>query len=176
MLEDPKYPVHPPTALDLCLDSFSLDNTVEWKRHIDVSGEPLVASLVENTPLVTRKVEKGGYTVDEIFAFGAACLQYKAGWNMVFTQHRLDVLICPGAEKTAVPHDTWGTPPYTVPWSLTEYPAVILPVGRVMKDIDRNDLAPSASPRPSKWSTALRRPSKWSLEATRTRSLSQRVV
>ncbi|KAK7950876.1 uncharacterized protein PG986_006604 [Apiospora aurea] len=195
MLEDPKYPVHPPvrrtmessaqalaqagheiiplhdfpsleTALDLCLDSFSLDNTVEWKRHIDVSGEPLVASLVENTPLVTRKVEKGGYTVDEIFAFGAACLQYKAGWNMVFTQHRLDVLICPGAEKTAVPHDTWGTPPYTVPWSLTElssssrcksaklsntpwqYPAVILPVGRVMKDIDRNDLAPSASPRP----------------------------
>ncbi|KAK8055717.1 hypothetical protein PG993_000944 [Apiospora rasikravindrae] len=125
ILEDPKYPIHPPvrrtmessaqalaqagheilplrdfpsleTAMDLGLDSFSFDNTVEWKRHIDVSGEPLVPSLVDNTPLLTRKVEKGGYTIDEIFAFNAACLQYKAGWNMVFARHGLDVLICPG--------------------------------------------------------------------------------
>ncbi|KAK8050124.1 hypothetical protein PG994_011854 [Apiospora phragmitis] len=177
ILEDPKFPVHPPVcrtmessaqvlaqagheviplhgfpslevAMNLGLDSFSFVNTVEWRRHLDVSGEPIVPSLVDNMPFITRRIEKGGYSIDEIFAFNLACLQYKAAWNAVFVRHKLDFLICPGAETTAIPHDTWGTPPYTVVWSLTECPAVILPVGQAMKNMDRNDLAPSASPRP----------------------------
>ncbi|KAK7970144.1 hypothetical protein PG996_001421 [Apiospora saccharicola] len=177
MLEDAKFPVHPPvrramessaqalaqaghdviplselpsleTGLELGLDACSFDNTVEWKKHVDVSGEPLVPSLHDNLPLLTRKVDKGGYTIDEIFAHNATKLQYKAGWNVVFARHQLDVLLCPGAETTAVPHDTIGAPPYTSLFSLLEFPAVILPVGRAMKDVDRDDLAPASSLRP----------------------------
>lgn len=149
MLEDPNFPVHPPVrralessaqalaqagheviplpelpsleaGMDLGLDAFSFDNTVEWKKHVDASGEPLVPSLRDNLPLLTRKVEAGGYTLDDIFAFNAARLMYKAGWNAVFARHQLDVLICPGAETTAVPHDTIGAPPYGSVWSLVE--------------------------------------------------------
>ncbi|KAK8138059.1 general amidase GmdB [Apiospora sp. TS-2023a] len=183
MLEDAKFPVHPPvrramessaqalaqagheviplselpsleTGLELGLDACSFDNTVEWKKHVDVSGEPVVPSLRDNLPLLTRKVDKGGYTIDDIFAHNAAKLQYKAGWNVVFARHQLDVLICPGAETTAVPHDTIGAPPYTSLFSLLEFPAVILPVGRAMKDVDRDDLAPAASLRPCRNSDA----------------------
>ena len=85
-----------------------------------MSGEPLVPSVRDNLPLLTRKVDKGGYSIDDIFAYKAASLQYRAAWNAVFARHGLDVFLCPGAETTAIPHDIIGAPPYTAVWSLLE--------------------------------------------------------
>ncbi|KAH1783414.1 hypothetical protein KXV85_010162, partial [Aspergillus fumigatus] len=38
--------------------------------------------------------------------------------------------------NTAVPHDTFGWPPYTVIWNLLDYPACIIPYGEACKELD----------------------------------------
>lgn len=34
-------------------------------------------------------------------------------WSRLWRKHQIDAVICPGAQGTAVPHDTFGLPPYT---------------------------------------------------------------
>ena len=41
-------------------------------------------------------------------------------WHQVWVQEKLDVLLAPGAQNTAVPHDTYAWPPYTVMWNLLD--------------------------------------------------------
>lgn len=41
-------------------------------------------------------------------------------WRELYVREKLDVVLCPGAQNTAVPHDTYGWPPYTVIWNLLD--------------------------------------------------------
>ncbi|ODV85728.1 hypothetical protein CANARDRAFT_27824 [[Candida] arabinofermentans NRRL YB-2248] len=49
-------------------------------------------------------------------------------WSQVFIEHKLDVLLCPGAPHGAVKHDTYGIAPYTGVWNAVDYPALIIPL------------------------------------------------
>lgn len=112
------------TAFDLACDSFSFDNSKQVMKHIQAGGEPVINSLVKTMHTVNRKPE--GYTVDEVFDFNVARLEYKSAWNKLFVDNQLDVILCPGAQNTAVPHDEYGTPPYTALWNLLEVRALSL--------------------------------------------------
>lgn len=59
-----------------------------------------------------------GYTLEELYDLNVARASYTERWNEVFVNNKLDVLLAPGAENTAVPHDTYGNAPYTGVWNL----------------------------------------------------------
>ncbi|KAE8382458.1 amidase signature domain-containing protein [Aspergillus bertholletiae] len=110
--------------------------------HIDhtvASGEPLVASVAKlANPMFTGPLpvdhELGVF--DKIEGLHKARKAYAEEWRRTWVQHNLDVLLAPGAQNTATPHDTYGWPPYTVIWNLLDYPACILPYGKASKALD----------------------------------------
>lgn len=143
---DPSYPIHPPVmralseavkrltnagimvipltntpslqpAKELCSDYWSLDNSKTFLKFISDSGEPMIPSLAKTIDLVNKKPS---YTIDELFDINVARATYKGLWNRVWAEHELDVILCPGAQNTAVPHDTYGLPIYTCVWNLLE--------------------------------------------------------
>ena len=77
----------------------------------------MIPSLAKTIDAVNKKPS---YTLDEVFDINVAKMGYKKLWNQVFAEQNLDVILCPGAQNTAVPHDTYGFPPYTCVWNLLE--------------------------------------------------------
>ncbi|RFU30110.1 hypothetical protein B7463_g6202, partial [Scytalidium lignicola] len=171
---DPEYPVSPPVAraiatavevlqaaghtivplIDtpsfkesdyLCRAFFSLDNTKVAFQHIKASGELMVQSVKNTLFIVDAKPE--GYTLEELFDLNVARASYSERWNNVFMDNKLDVVLAPGAETTAVPHDTYGNAPYTGLWNVLNYPGVVIPFLKADKTIDTNDLYPPGAVR-----------------------------
>lgn len=64
--------------------------------------------------------KKDKYTLEDVFDLNLAWGGYKAEWQKIWTEHELDVILTPGAENTAVLHDTYGIPVYTMVWNLLE--------------------------------------------------------
>jgi amidase len=91
--------------------------------HIVSSGEPMVPSVAKmSSPMFT-----GPFPVDmelppyeKIDALHKARQRYADAWRRVWVEHGLDVVLAPGAQNTAVPHDTYGWPPYTLIWNLLD--------------------------------------------------------
>ncbi|KAJ5659364.1 hypothetical protein N7507_005815 [Penicillium longicatenatum] len=107
--------------------------------NIKSSGEPLVTSVARfDSPMFT-----GPFPVDmELDAFGKIQKLHEArhrvnnAWRQVWVDQKLDVVLAPGAQNTAVAHDTYGWPPYTVMWNVLDYPACIIPFGKASKELD----------------------------------------
>ncbi|KAH8803652.1 amidase [Xylogone sp. PMI_703] len=171
---DPEYPVSPPVARAittavkileaaghtivllkntpalkesdrLCRALFSLDNTKVPFQHIKASGEPFIRSVEKTLFIVDAKPK--GYTLEELYDLNVARASYNERWNNVFVHNKLDVVLCPGAETTAVPHDTYGNAPYTGLWNVLNYPGVMIPFLKADKSIDTEDLYPSGAKR-----------------------------
>jgi hypothetical protein len=49
-----------------------------------------------------------------LFDLNVAKAEFAAKMRLVFLENDLDVIIGPGYQATAVPHDTFGVPNYTV--------------------------------------------------------------
>ncbi|KAL3496408.1 fatty-acid amide hydrolase [Aspergillus germanicus] len=107
--------------------------------HIAASGEPVVPSVAKmSSPMFT-----GPFPVDmelppyeKIDALHKARQRYADAWRRAWVANGLDVVLAPGAQNTAVPHDTYGWPPYTLIWNLLDYPACIIPYGKASKEMD----------------------------------------
>ncbi|OJJ68039.1 hypothetical protein ASPBRDRAFT_185904 [Aspergillus brasiliensis CBS 101740] len=120
--------------------------------HIAASGEPPVKSVAAmSSPMFT-----GPFPVDmELPPFGKIDALHKArkayaeAWRKTWVENNLDVLLAPGAQNTAVPHDTFGWPPYTVVWNLLDYPACIIPYGKASKELDPEPMAITDGVQPS---------------------------
>lgn len=102
----------------LANDYWSLDNSKLALKHIAASGEPIIPSLLQTMSIMKRK--EAEYTLDDLWEINVACGEYKAAWHKVWVQNDLDVVLCAGAQTTAVPHDTYGLPHYTTVWNLLE--------------------------------------------------------
>lgn len=154
LIEDPVHPLHPPSvrslrtavqklqahgheivyltsappageALQLGSHFFSLDNTKVWLKHIRDSGEPIVPSVKATMGLVNKRPE--GYTVADVFDLNVQQADYIERWNKVWVENNLDVIIGPGSQQGAVPHDTYGTSPYTTMWNLMDVRVSVMP-------------------------------------------------
>lgn len=83
-------------------------------------GEPLVASVA----CQVHPFAQGGMPVspelsktDQFHHLNLARVIYAEAWKQVWLENGLDVVLAPPAVSTAVPHDTFGVPVYTVMWS-----------------------------------------------------------
>lgn len=105
-------------ALILAFAFFGLDDTPP--QHIAASGEPVVPSV--NQAMGAFHAVKSNFLDDCAHLEGikhVAALNVKRetiaeGWRKIWKEQKLDVVIGPPAQNTAVPHDTYGLPPYTL--------------------------------------------------------------
>lgn len=108
----------------LANDYWSLDNTKAVLKHIQASGEPIIPSLLRTIGIMKGKPKD--YTLDDLWEINVACGEYKAAWHKVWTENDLEVVLCAGAQTTAVPHDDYGLPHYTTVWNLLEVSRIVI--------------------------------------------------
>ncbi|KAJ5810238.1 general amidase-B [Penicillium pulvis] len=107
--------------------------------NIKSSGEPLVKSVARfDSPMFTGPfpVDMELDTFEKINKLHKARTRVNNAWRQVWVDQKLDVVLAPGAQNTAVAHDTYGWPPYTVMWNVLDYPACIIPFGKASKELD----------------------------------------
>ncbi|KAH9228315.1 hypothetical protein K456DRAFT_1847343 [Colletotrichum gloeosporioides 23] len=105
-----------------------------------VLGEPLVKAAAARMHPFTAKprpvpkdLAKPWHHLDDL---DAARAKFAETWHRTWFDHKLDAIVAPGADKTAVPHDTYGLMPYTVVFNLLDYPSCLIPTGHASKTLD----------------------------------------
>ncbi|KAL1907240.1 hypothetical protein Sste5344_007023 [Sporothrix stenoceras] len=114
---------------------YSADGGEDIRRDVALAGEPMiphVAKLVERGPAISV------YDYWQLNRRKWALQQaYLAKWNTTLkspaTEKTADVLIMPPMPHTAVPHGSCRWVGYTKVWNMVDYPALVLPAGRVCK-------------------------------------------
>jgi amidase len=94
---------------------------------LNSTDEPLVRS-VENMGLLTLGSPK---TLEEYYSLCARRQDIEKTYLQIWQANRLDAIIMPPAPHTAIPLDSWSSVSYTAIWNLLDYPAVVIPVGKV---------------------------------------------
>lgn len=86
-------------------------------------GEPLVNSVAR----MVHPFSKGEFPVrpdldvpERLFNLDGVKYEYGKAWQEVWRDNGLDVVLAPGAATTAVPHDTYGNPVYTLMWNVLD--------------------------------------------------------
>lgn len=106
-------------------------------QRIKESGEPYVNSVAK-----VGLVEMPEMSMEQFFDFNVARAKVQAKYQRMWLENDLDALILPPAPFTAPKIDMWeGNISYTALWNLLDYPAAIVPVGRVNKDDVRDNAA-----------------------------------
>ncbi|KAI8269929.1 hypothetical protein K4K58_012832 [Colletotrichum sp. SAR11_239] len=89
-----------------------------------VLGEPLVKAAAARMHPFTAKprpvpkdLAEPWHHLDDL---DAARAKFAETWHRTWFNHKLDAIVAPGADKTAVPHDTYGLMPYTVVFNLLD--------------------------------------------------------
>ncbi|KAL6230953.1 hypothetical protein BDW75DRAFT_248249 [Aspergillus navahoensis] len=120
--------------------------------HVASSGEPPVASVAKmSSPMFTGPfpVDMALSPFEKINALHVARQSYADAWRKTWVGNGLDVVLAPGAQNTAVPHDSFGWPPYTLVWNLLDYPACIIPYGKASKGLDPEPMVLTDGVQPS---------------------------
>lgn len=75
-------------------------------------------------------------SLDELFDMNVARAGIVKAWHKIMVEMKLDAVMMPGYQATAVSHDTYGVPIYTVLQNLLNYPAGMLPFLKADKKED----------------------------------------
>ncbi|KAI5291888.1 hypothetical protein KEM54_000001 [Ascosphaera aggregata] len=109
-------------------DWYSLDGSEEILDFLKKSGEPQVPSVA-----MTKLLEVPAKDMPAFVKLSMTRAAFREQVHKVYMDNKLDCLIMPGAPHTAPPHDTWTSVAYTATWNYLNYPAAIIPVGRVQE-------------------------------------------
>ncbi|KAH7392809.1 amidase signature domain-containing protein [Pyrenochaeta sp. MPI-SDFR-AT-0127] len=132
ILLDDKIPDLYQSAL-LAFKYFLLDPQKTPFKHIQASGEPLVPSL---PTAVFKEFEGWEPSLDELWDMNVSRAQVLNQYRKLMVEEKLDAILSCGYQATAVPHDTYGVPIYTMLQNLLNFPSGILPYGKANKDLD----------------------------------------
>lgn len=99
------------SASDLAFRFFRIDPDQTQVKHIRDGGEPAIPSLRFTYDLEGKEKEP---TIRDLFDLNVAKAGIAAQMRQIYLDNKLDVIIGPGYQSTAVPHDTYGIPVYTV--------------------------------------------------------------
>lgn len=101
---------------------------------INDAGEPWVASIPTCSFEELKDYEP---TLDQIFEMNMQRAKIVHVYHNLMVQNQLDGFIMPAYQATAVPHDTYGVPIYTVLPNLINYPAGSIPYLKAEKAVDK---------------------------------------
>ncbi|KAJ5920425.1 hypothetical protein N7516_011283 [Penicillium verrucosum] len=122
------------------------------KDVIAASGEPPVTSVAKAASPMSSgpfPAQQGQGPFETILALHAARQRVHEAWRQTWVDQKLDVILAPGAQSTAVGHDTYGWPSYTVMWNVLDYPACIIPFGKASKELDPEPMTTSDDAQPN---------------------------
>lgn len=109
---------HVGDAAEVTWKLWSLDNTAD--SIVRAAGEPAIPSRT-NTTQEAQRIDwhfvpnlEGLNGLEKLSVLNAKRAEISADWNKIWTTHRLDAVISPPAAHTAVEHDDYGVPAYTV--------------------------------------------------------------
>lgn len=99
---------------------------------MESTGEPVVPSVL-NMGIVFNSDGslRSPVTIDGLMRANVTRFLIAALYAQLWRQHELDIILMPPAPHTAVPADTWTALSYTVLWNVLDYPACVIPVGKV---------------------------------------------
>jgi amidase len=105
-------------ALSLAFAFFGLDDTPP--THIAASGEPVIASITQGMEMLHSF--KSDFLADckdlegikKVAALNVKREAIADEWRQIWKEEKLDGVIGPAAQHTAVAHDTYGLPAYTL--------------------------------------------------------------
>ncbi|KAF2173699.1 hypothetical protein M409DRAFT_61989 [Zasmidium cellare ATCC 36951] len=120
-------------AVDTIMRMFSLDGSKFIQNLLASGGEPEVRSV--------RNINLAGIpsaNLEDYFKLNAARSRIQQVYHNLWLDNRLDAIVLPPAPTTATPLDQWGPISYTALWNLLDYPAVIIPTGKV-QPVDEAD-------------------------------------
>lgn len=111
---------HIASLAELSIALFTLDIT-DGIKYIASSGEPLVPSVAAGAaPIRGDSLSAFWASFDKMDVFhklaalGRETHRITEAWRTLWNELKLDAVICPGAQHTAVKHDTYQYPAYTV--------------------------------------------------------------
>ncbi|KAF0321263.1 amidase [Colletotrichum asianum] len=148
--EDPAWPLHPPVrrAFEDAINALSVAGhevvrlPYDYERSVDLGlrlsyqffemAHPPEEDLAAPRP-VPKDLAESWHHLDDL---DAARAKFAEMWHRMWFDHKLDAIVAPGADKTAVPHDTYGLMPYTVVFNLLDYPSCLIPTGHASKTLD----------------------------------------
>ncbi|KAI6907170.1 amidase family protein [Hortaea werneckii] len=165
ILEDPSYPLHPAvlrtmkTAIAQLEESghqliplepdlpsnvltdamktgffhFAMDPKQTVLGHITRSGEAVIPSLSTATMPEMKDFKP---QLDDVFRLQNERLRIQRAFRELYTSKALDAILMPTYQATAVPHDTYGLPCYTVLANLLDYPAISMPFLKADQNLD----------------------------------------
>ena len=143
-------------ALALAFAYFGLDDP---PAHIAASGEPLVPSVIQAMQAFGAfKCDfladcEGLQGIPRLAALNVKRQSIADEWRKVWRDERLDAVIGPSAQNTAVAHDTYGLPPYTLLLNVLD-----VSQGQASVDVRKALLTPCAVSRlcPAVWQSVER--------------------
>ncbi|GLA48863.1 hypothetical protein AnigIFM63604_004447 [Aspergillus niger] len=165
ILEDPHFPVHPPIlntltravdalkaaghevinlttpsirdALLLGFRTFAMDPARTAFSHITKSGEPRIPALrTTDLPNMDLPFEWAPHTLESLYDLNMQRETLCEQFRQLIVQNKIDAIIMPGYQGTAVAHDQVGWVPYTVLANVLDYPATIIPYRKADKADD----------------------------------------
>ncbi|KAF2118945.1 amidase signature domain-containing protein [Lophiotrema nucula] len=132
VLLDDKIPDLYDTAL-LAWKYFLLDPKKTPVGHVNASGEPWVPSIMN-----CRFEELADWkpTLDELWDMNVERAKILRVYKDLMVENKLDAIVMAGYQSTAVSHDTYGVPIYTVLQNILNYPAGIITYLKASKQLD----------------------------------------
>ncbi|KAH8738373.1 amidase signature domain-containing protein [Ilyonectria robusta] len=116
-------------------DLFGFDKTASLL--LSSAGEKPIRSQVQIAAQIQEVYSMGAQatasTETEMDRLAAANIKRSAAienWRKIWNLYELDAVVGPAAQNTAVEHDMYGLPPYTVFLNVLDYPACVIPFGR----------------------------------------------
>lgn len=120
-------PLTPPSIKDACLlgfRCFSMDPAGTPFQHIADSGEPVIPALASTKlPHEYMPYEYAPLTLEGLYDLTEQRNWYKDRLRELIVENRIDAIIMPGYQGTAVPHDQYGWTPYTILWNVVDVSA-----------------------------------------------------
>ncbi|KAH9897145.1 amidase [Xylariomycetidae sp. FL2044] len=104
---------------------------------IKSGGEPNVPSMktmAENVASINWSFVpdlSGRDRLEQLASLQNMRVEIAEAWRKIWVDHDLDAVISPAAQSTAVEHDHFGVPVYSAFLNVLDYPACIIPFGKV---------------------------------------------
>ncbi|KAJ5141822.1 amidase, partial [Penicillium atrosanguineum] len=130
-------PVNAPpilTGVTGAVRSFILDTEDTVSKYLAEAGEEPVECVRQMN--LAALLGQSGVSLDDMWRFVAEREDYREDWGKIWRENQIDVLLCPGSRGTAVPHDKYGIPVYTLLWNFLDFPASVIPYERANKALD----------------------------------------
>ncbi|EHY58740.1 hypothetical protein HRR83_007464 [Exophiala dermatitidis] len=134
-------PCHISDATEVACELFTIAPGTSM-GYIKASGEPMVPSVAKMYGPANAgnyKFALGLKDLDPLHRLAALTVKRQEiaeDWRKIWLEQKLDAVISAPAQSTAVVHDKFGWPPYTCLLNLLDYPACVIPFGRVSKQKD----------------------------------------